>query len=44
MSASPLLFPEAELVTEPEELEEKDETNDTDGVEDGDAHHTDNGM
>lgn len=44
MSASPFLFPEFELVTEPEEFEDKDETNDTDDVEDGDAHHIDNGM
>lgn len=44
ISAPPFLFPEFELVTEPEEFEGKDETNDTDGAEDGNAHHTDNDL
>ncbi|XP_041921070.1 programmed cell death protein 2 [Alosa sapidissima] len=44
VSTSPFLFPEFELVTEPEELEEKDESNVTDDVEDSDTHHTDNDL
>ncbi|XP_062375378.1 programmed cell death protein 2 [Sardina pilchardus] len=44
VSTSPFLFAEFELVTEPEELEEKDESNVADDVEDCDTHHTDNDL